>query len=88
MKFHLLLTQFWLKMEKVAEILAKGNNSSTTDDLMKVYMHHTTMVIFSPYKFNEIASIAYLVLAEDGKNALTFRLSKDNNSSITKASHA
>ena len=35
---------------------SKGNNFSTPDDiLMKLHMHHHTMVI---YKFHEIPSIA------------------------------
>ena len=44
------------------------NNSSTTNDfLMKLYMHHHTMVIYTQCKFHEIPSIAYEVMAEDGK---------------------
>ena len=48
---------------------SKGNNSSITDDtLMKLNMHNNTMVIYIQYKLQEISFIAYLVMAEDGKN--------------------
>ena len=44
---------------------SKGNNLSTPDEmLMKLQMHHHTMAI---YKFNEIPSIACLLMAEDRK---------------------
>ena len=36
-----------------------------TPPLMKIYVHHHTMVINTQYKFTEISSIAYLVIAED-----------------------
>ena len=46
--------------------LSKGNNSSITDDtLMKLHMHN--IVIYIQYKFHEIPSIGYLVMAENGK---------------------
>ena len=46
--------------KKIIEILAKGNNSSTTDEnLIKLYMHHHNMVICTQYQFNEIPSFAY-----------------------------
>ena len=38
----------------------KGNNSSTTDDILtKLYMHNYIMVIYTQYKFHESPSIAY-----------------------------
>ena len=38
----------------------KGNNSCTTDDiLLKLYMHHQPMVIYTQYKFDDIPSVAY-----------------------------
>ena len=45
-----------------------GNNSSTSDDtLMNLHVHNYTMVVYIQYKFHEIPSIGYLVMAEDGK---------------------
>ena len=35
--------------------------------LMKLHMHNHTMVIYIQYKFHELPSIGYLVMAEDGK---------------------
>ena len=47
----------------------KGDYSSIADvTLMKLNVHNHTMVIYIQYKFCEIPSIAYLVMAEDGKN--------------------
>ena len=34
---------------------------------MKLHVHTLTMVIYIQYKFHEIPSIGYLVMAEDGK---------------------
>ena len=34
---------------------------------MKLHVHHHTMVIYIQYKFDEIPSIGYVVMAEDGK---------------------
>ena len=42
------------------------NNSSISNDfLVKCYMNHHTMVIYTQYEFHESPSIAYLVMAED-----------------------
>ena len=47
---------------------SKGNNSAITDGIpIKLHTHHLTMAIYSQYKFHEIPSIGYLVMAEDGK---------------------
>ena len=47
---------------------SKGDNSSITDNtLMKILMHNHTIVIYIQYKFPEIPSIGYLVMAEAGK---------------------
>ena len=47
----------------------KGNFSAITDDtLIKLHMHNLALVIYIQYKFQEIPSIGYLVMAEDGKN--------------------
>ena len=48
---------------------------------MKLEVHNHTMVIYIQYKFHEILSTCYLVLAEDGKS-LKLMQSKANNSSI------
>ena len=45
-------------------------------------MHSHTIVMYIQYKFNEIPSIGYLVIAEDVKS-LKFSKSKGNNSAIT-----
>ena len=50
---------------------------------MKLHMHNHTLVIYIQYKILEIPFIGYLVMAEDGAKPLTYRQSKDNNSSIT-----
>ena len=46
---------------------SKGDNSSITsitkDTLMDLYMHNHHMVIYIQYKFHEIPSIGYLVMA-------------------------
>ena len=45
---------------------SKRNNSSITSDiLMKLHVHHHTIVLYIQYKFDEIPSIGYLVMAED-----------------------
>ena len=47
---------------------SKDKNSSIIDNtLMKLHMHNHTMVIYIHYKFHEIPSIGYLVMAEDRK---------------------
>ena len=48
---------------------SKGNNSAITKGtLIKLHVHNLTMVIYIQYKFHEVPSIGYLVMAEDGKN--------------------
>ena len=47
-----------------------------------MHLHNNTKVIYIQYKFHEIPSNGYLVIAED-KISLKFRQSKGNNSSIT-----
>ena len=48
---------------------SNGNNSSIIGDiLMKLPLHHLTMVLYIQYKFDEILSIGYQVMAEDGKS--------------------
>ena len=59
MKFHPLLTKKSLKCRS-----SKGNNSSITDYIL-VKPHHA---IYFQYRFHEIQSIYYKVMAEDGKN--------------------
>ena len=47
---------------------SKGDDSSITKTtLIKLHVHSHTMVIYNQYKFHEIPSISYLVMAEDGK---------------------
>ena len=47
---------------------SKGNNSAIKDDTpMKPHVHNFTMVIYIKYKFHELTSIFYLVMAADGK---------------------
>ena len=47
---------------------SKGNDSFIADaTLMKLHMHNHTMVICIQYKFHEVSSICYLVMAEDGQ---------------------
>ena len=50
---------------------------------MKGHVHNDTMVIYIQYKFHEIPSIAYKVMADYRKKTLKFRQSKADNSSIT-----
>ena len=68
-KYHLLVTKLWLRTEKSLKFRHwKGNNSSITDDtLVKLRVHNQTVIIYSKYKFYEIPSIGYLVMAEDGR---------------------
>ena len=48
---------------------SKGNNSAITDDTpIKLHMHNPTLIIYIQYKFHEIPSIGYLVMAEDQKS--------------------
>ena len=45
-----------------------GNNSTISKvNPIKLHVHNLAMVIYIQYKFHEIKSIGYLVLAEDGK---------------------
>ena len=37
---------------------------------MKLHMHNHNMVIYIRYKFHETPSIAYKVMAEDGKKII------------------
>ena len=56
---------FFLKFRQ-----SKGDDYSITKTtLMKLHVHNHTMymVIYNQYKFHEIPSISYLVMAEDGK---------------------
>ena len=47
---------------------SKYSNSSITDKtMMNFHVHNHTMVIYIQYKFHEIPSIGYKVMAEDGK---------------------
>ena len=47
---------------------SKGNNSSVTDDiLMKLNVHNNTVVIYIPYKFQEISFIGHQGLATKSK---------------------
>ena len=63
---------------------SKGDNSIITHDTLKqLHVHNLIMVIYIQYKFHEIPSIGYLVMAEDGKKSLKFRQSKGNSSAIT-----
>ena len=48
---------------------SKGNNSTVTDETpIKLHVHNLSMVIYIQYKFHEILSNGYLVMAENGKN--------------------
>ena len=61
----------------------KGNNSAITDDTpIKLSMHNLTLAIYIQFKFHEIPSTGYLVMAEDGKKSLILRQLKGNNSAI------
>ena len=55
----------------------------TDGTLIKLHLHSLTIVIYIQYKYHEIPSIGYLVMAEDRKKSLKFRHSKGNNSAIT-----
>ena len=40
--------------------MPKGNNSSIAQEILtKLHVHNHIMVIYTPYKFHEIQSIAY-----------------------------
>ena len=46
---------------------SEGNNSTITEDTpKKLHMHNLTIVIYIHYKFHQLPSIGYLVMAEDG----------------------
>ena len=60
---------FMAEDRKIIEMQSKGNTSSRTNDtLMILHVHNHTIVIYIQYKFHEITSFGYLVMAEDGKN--------------------
>ena len=45
---------------------SKGDNSTITHDtLMKLHVHNHIMVIYIQYKFHEIPSVAYRIMADD-----------------------
>ena len=71
MKFNLLLTKLWLRMEKksLKFMQSKGDNYSITDDtLMKLPMYNHDIAMYPQYKFHDISStIGYLVMAEEGQ---------------------
>ena len=47
----------------------KGNYTAIPDDSpIKLHAHNLTMVIYIQYKFYQMLSIGYLVMAQDGKN--------------------
>ena len=47
---------------------SKGKSSFINNDtLMKLNVHNNTIVMYIQYKFQEIASLGYLVMAEDRK---------------------
>ena len=47
---------------------SNGNNSSIADDTpIKRHMQNLTMVVYIQYKFHELQSIGYLVIAEGRK---------------------
>ena len=55
-------------MEKMKFMQSKGNDSAITDDTpLKLHMYHFTIAIHIKYKFHEIPSIGYLVMAKDRK---------------------
>ena len=70
-KFHEILPMGYLVMgEEGKKSLnfrqTKGNHSAIPDgSLTKLYVHNLTMVIYMQYRFHEIPSISYLVMAED-----------------------
>ena len=50
------------------DIAKDGNSSSITEGtLTKHHVRNNNMIIYIQYKFNEIPSNDYLVMAEDGK---------------------
>ena len=59
MKFHSLLTKFWLRRWK------KHQKQSNDNWLHSGETH--TIFIYSQYKFHDIPHIAYKVMADDGK---------------------
>ena len=40
----------------------------TDDTPIKFQVHNLTLAIYTQYKFHEIPSVGYLVMAEDGKS--------------------
>ena len=61
---------------------SKGFICSIADNyLMKLNMYDQNMFIYIQYKFQEILSLGYLVMAEDTKKSLKFRQSKGNSCS-------
>ena len=71
-KFHEIPFISYLVMVEIGEKIkfrqSKGNNSAITYDTpIKLHVHNLTMVIYIQYKFHEIPSIGYLVMAEDGR---------------------
>ena len=66
---YLVMAEDWKKSMKFRQ--SKGHNSSITQNtLMKLHMHNHTMVIYIQFKFHEIPSIGYLVMAEDVKKKI------------------
>ena len=72
-KFHEILSIGYLVMAEDGKSLkfrdSKGNISAKTSDTpIKLHVLNLTMVIYIQYKFHEIPSVGYLVMAEGGKN--------------------
>ena len=71
-KFHEITSIGYLAMPEDGKLdrwkfrQSNSNNSSKNGDiLMKICVHHCTVVMYILYKFDEIPSVDYLVMAED-----------------------
>ena len=72
-KFHEIPTIGYLVMAEMGQSLklrqSKGNNPVITEDSpIKLHVDILIMVTYIQYKFHEIPSIGYLIMADDGKN--------------------
>ena len=66
---HRLPSHGWVLKKSLKFRQSKGNNSAITDDTqIKLHLHNLTIAIYIQYKFHEVSSIGYLVMAEDRKS--------------------
>ena len=71
-------------MGKLLKIRQSRENNSViyNDSPIELNVHNPIMIIHIQYKFHEIPSIGYLVMAGDRQKSFEVRKSKGNNSAL------